>query len=51
MITLGLIFLLVAVLTGSAVCWSVGSILLIVGCVLWLLGALGRTVGGRRHYF
>ncbi|WP_309054284.1 DUF6131 family protein, partial [Streptomyces sp.] len=23
----------------------------VVGAVLWLLGATGRAVGGRKHYF
>ena len=27
------------------------GILLLSGLFLWLLGALGHTVGGRRHYF
>jgi len=26
-------------------------VILIVGAVLWLLGTMGRSVGGRRHYY
>jgi hypothetical protein len=33
------------------VLWSLGVIVLIIGLVLWLLGALGHAVGGRRHYY
>jgi Flp pilus assembly protein protease CpaA len=31
--------------------WTIGMIVLIVGLVLWLLGAMGHAVGGRRHYY
>jgi len=24
---------------------------LVVGAVLWILGAMGRAVGGRKHYY
>ena len=30
---------------------TVGVILVIVGAILWILGAAGREVGGRRHYY
>jgi hypothetical protein len=51
MIILGLIFLLVGFLTGIAIVWTIGMILLAVGLVLWALGTLGHAVGGRRHYY
>jgi hypothetical protein len=51
MIVLGLILLLIGFITGIAIVWSVGMIILIVGLVLWLLGAMGHAVGGRRHYY
>lgn len=28
-----------------------GIILLVIGAVLFLLGSIGRAVGGRRHYW
>jgi hypothetical protein len=31
--------------------WSIGMIVLVVGLLLWILGALGHAVGGRRHYY
>ena len=29
----------------------IGWILLVVGIILWVLGAAGRPLGGRRHYW
>ena len=51
MIVFGLILLLIGFVTGIAILWTVGVIVLIVGLVLWALGAAGHAVGGRRHYF
>jgi len=31
--------------------WTIGMIVLLVGLVLWAMGALGHAVGGRRHYY
>lgn len=50
-ITVGLVLLLLGLLTGIPVLWSLGIIALIVGAVLLLLGSTGRAVGGRRHYW
>jgi hypothetical protein len=50
-IIFGLILLLIGFVTGIAILWTLGVIVLIVGVVLWILGATGRAVGGRRHYF
>jgi len=51
MIILGLILLLVALLTGVPLLWAIGVVLVLAGAVLWLLGAAGREIGGRRHYY
>ena len=51
MIIFGLIFLLIGFVTGIAIVWTIGMIVLIVGLVLWLLGTMGHAVGGRNHYF
>jgi len=51
MIIIGLILLLIGVLTGIAILWTVGLVLVLVGAVLWILGAAGREIGGRRHYY
>jgi hypothetical protein len=50
-VILGLILLLIGFVTGIAIVWTIGMIVLVVGLVLWLLGALGHAVGGRRHYY
>ena len=51
MIILGVILLIIGLLTGIAILWTIGIIVLVVGLILALLGATGRAVGGRRHYF
>ncbi len=51
MIILGLILLLIGFVMGIAILWTIGVIVLLVGIILWLLGAAGHSVGGRRHYY
>jgi fatty acid desaturase len=51
MVVFGLIFLLIGFVLGVPILWTIGMIVLIVGLVLWALGAAGHAVGGRRHYY
>jgi len=51
MITLGFVLLIIGFISGIAFLWSVGMLLLIIGLALWILGAVGHAVGGRRHYY
>ena len=51
MILLGVVLLLIGFIAKIAILWVVGLVLLIVGLVMVALGAMGRAVGGRRHYF
>ncbi|SEL01101.1 DUF6131 family protein [Rhodococcus maanshanensis] len=51
MIVLGLILLLVGFLTGISILWTIGIVLIVVGAILWILGASGRAVGGRKHWY
>ena len=51
MITLGVVLLLLGFLLGIPILWSLGMILLVIGIVLWILGSVGREIGGRRHYY
>lgn len=51
MITLGVILLLIGVIAGIPILTTLGTILAVVGVVLFLLGATGRAVGGRAHYW
>lgn len=51
MIILGVILLVVGLVAGIGILWTIGVILVAIGIVLWVLGAMGREVGGRRHYW
>ena len=51
MIILGVILLLIGYFTGLSLLYTIGGILLIVGVVLWLLGAVGRPVAGRKAWY
>ena len=51
MIILGIILLVVGFVAKIAILWTIGIIVLVVGAVLVLLGATGRAVGGRKHWF
>ncbi len=51
MIVLGLVLMLIGFLTKIVVLWSVGVVVALIGLVLLLLGAAGREIGGRRHYY
>ena len=51
MITLGVILIIIAIIAKISVLYTIGIILLVVGLILFLLGTMGRAVGGRRHYF
>jgi Family of unknown function (DUF6131) len=51
MIIVGVVLMLLGVVLGIPILWTVGIILLVVGLVLMLLGRSGRRVGGRAHYW
>jgi hypothetical protein len=51
MIMFGVVLLVVGSVTHIPIVWSIGVIVLVIGLVLWLLGAVGHAVGGRRHYY
>ncbi|MEK9517827.1 DUF6131 family protein [Streptomyces sp. NPDC087908] len=51
MILLGVILLIIGFAAGISILWTIGIILVAIGAVLWILGALGHAVGGRRHYW
>ena len=51
MILGGLLLILAAYLLGVPLLYTIGIILVIVGAVLWILGALGRAIGPRPHYW
>ncbi|MFF8828614.1 DUF6131 family protein [Streptomyces sp. NPDC015131] len=51
MIILGLVLLIIGAVAGIGVLWTIGLVLIVLGAALWILGALGHAVGGRRHYW
>ncbi|MFL5910462.1 MAG: DUF6131 family protein [Gaiellaceae bacterium] len=51
MLVLGVILLLIGLFAHISILWTIGIILVIVGAVLWILGATGRPVGGRRYWY
>ena len=51
MLILGLLLLLLGWLTDIGILTTLGIILLVIGAVLWILGAMGRPVGGRRYWW
>ncbi|MEU0373149.1 DUF6131 family protein [Streptomyces sp. NPDC006283] len=51
MIVLGLILLVIGAVAGIGILWTIGIVLIAVGVILWVAGALGHAVGGRKHYW
>jgi hypothetical protein len=51
MIVLGLILLILGLIIGSGLLWTIGIILIVVGLILALLGMADRAIGPRRHYW
>jgi hypothetical protein len=47
MIVLGIILLIIGYFTGLSILYTIGGILVVIGIILWILGAVGRPVGGR----
>jgi hypothetical protein len=48
---LGLVLFIIGYITGIGILQTIGIILLVIGAVLWILGSMGRPIGGRRHYW
>ena len=51
MIILGIILLILGFVFAIHILWIIGIILLVVGLILALLGATGRALGGRKHWY
>ena len=51
MIVLGIILIVVGYLVPVPILYTIGGILVVVGVILWILGAVGRPVGGRRYWY
>jgi hypothetical protein len=51
MIVLGVICLILGLVLGAGILWTIGLILIGVGIILAVLGTMDRAVGPRRHYW
>ena len=51
MIAVGLICLILGFIFGVPILWTIGIVLLVIGLILALVGAAGREVGGRTHWY
>jgi hypothetical protein len=51
MIVLGVILLILGLVLGAGILWTIGLILIVVGIILAILGTMDRAVGPRRHYW
>ncbi|MEV6396820.1 DUF6131 family protein [Streptomyces sp. NPDC051907] len=51
MLVLGVILLVIGFVTGLSILWTIGIVLLVIGAILWIMGAAGHAVGGRKHYW
>ena len=51
MIILGIVLAVIGYVTGIDILETLGGILVLIGVVLWILGAVGRPVGGRKVWF
>jgi hypothetical protein len=51
MIVLGAVLLILGLIFGMNVLWTIGVILIVIGAVFWILGSVGRPVGGRRAWY
>jgi hypothetical protein len=50
-IILGVILIVIGAIADIGILYTIGAILAIVGVIFWILGAMGRAVGGRPHYY
>jgi hypothetical protein len=51
MIVLGIILLIIGFVAKIAILWTIGIIVLVLGLIAILLGSIGHSIGGRRHYW
>jgi hypothetical protein len=47
----GIILVVIGYFTGLAILETIGGILVLIGLILWILGAVGRPVAGRKVWF
>jgi hypothetical protein len=50
-IVLGIILVVIGYFAAIPILETIGGILVLIGVVLWILGAVGRPVAGRKVWF
>jgi len=50
-IILGIVLLVLGYFLSISILTTLGIILVVIGAVLFILGSVGRPVGGRRYWF
>lgn len=51
MIILGIICLVIGFIVSIPVLWTIGIILVVIGVIFWILGAMGHAIGGRKVWY
>jgi hypothetical protein len=51
MVIVGLVLLLIGIFASIPILTTIGIIILIVGAVFWILGSVGRPIGGRKYWY
>jgi hypothetical protein len=50
-ILLGVVLLIIGFIFALKIIWILGIIALVIGAIIAIMGATGRAVGGRSHWF
>lgn len=51
MIVLGVILIIIGFIVGIPVLYTIGIVLALIGVAFAILGATGRAIGGRAHWY
>lgn len=51
MILIGAALLALGLFVDNYMLWAAGVVVLVVGAVFWLLGAVGRPIADRRYWY
>ena len=51
MIVLGIVLLVLGYFIPMSILTTIGIILIVLGVIFWVLGSMGRAVGGRKVWY
>lgn len=51
MILLGVVLLIIGFITAINIIWVLGIIAVVIGAILAIMGATGRAIAGRSHWY